>query len=506
MFKLCSLSATLKASLALIALIGVGLILSGCDIKPSEPDVPKYQATPLTLEMVGGPTAEAGVVPFGSVVTFKWKASGGEGSYTFSYQLDGTGFSEWQSTTSVSYTDQAILTEGNHTFEVKVKTSTNPEIEPVQRTFKIGSPGAGDTIPPALSITSPGEGYKVAVGSKVVVAWEVDDQSNSIAVPAGISQIAYALNDTSNWVVREDVPSSVAFKLSTERVHTVYVKAVDHAGNATIAERGIEAKAPTILYVDEDVLEAGYSGDTPALSPSGEFRHDEFYKKNVLAGFAYMEWDIKERGAYPTMEDVPASITTILWVGSGDYQSSSWGWNAGYDYTYSAYQVAADTTGEVVIRPTFLSEWLDAGKKLWIIGENFLEEIDIGFGGTVFPDGFEDLYMHLEADSSYVGVSALDVAPSENVTEAQYPSMFVDNAKWGGEIGDHADWDVDAMPYIDADAEPVYQTPDGDVVGIRYPAGGVDTQFVFMSFPLYYFSASGAATLGQQILGVEFGN
>ena len=505
MFKKCSLSATLKASLALMALIGVGLVLSGCDIKPSEPDVPKYQATPLTLEMVGGPTAEAGVVPFGSVVAFKWKASGGEGSYTFSYQLDGGGFSEWQSTTSVSYADQAILTEGDHTFQVKVKTEKNAETAPVQRAFKIGAPGAGDTLPPTLSITFPWEGYKVAVGSKVVISWQADDRSNSIAVPAGISQIAYALNDTSTWIERTDVPSSVVFKFSTERVHTVYVKAVDNAGNATIATRDVQAKPPTILYVDEDVTEAGYSGETAALAPSGEFGHDGFYKKNVLAGFAYMEWDIEEKG-YPTMEEVPASITTILWVGSGDVQNSSWGWNEGWAYTYSAYQMAADTTGEVTIAPVFLSEWVDAGKKLWIIGESFLEEIDIGFGGAVFPGGFEDLYMRLEADSSYVGIAALDIEPSANVTEAQYPSMFVDNGKWGGAIGDHAEWDVDAMPYIDADAESVYQTPDGDVVGIRYPAGGVDTQFVFMSFPLYYFSVSGAATLGQQILGVEFGN
>jgi hypothetical protein len=100
----------------------------------------------------------------------------------------------------------------------------------------------------------------------------------------------------------------------------------------------------------------------------------------------------------------------------------------------------------------------------------------------------------------------LDIEPSANVTEAQYPSMFVDNGKWGSAIGDHADWDVDTIPYMDADAEAVYQTVDGDIVGIRYPTGGTNTQFVFMGFPLYYFSTSGAATLGQQILGVEFGN
>lgn len=492
-----------KCSLVLMALMGLGLVLSGCDI--TEPEVPKYQAAPLSLEMVGGPTSEAGVVPFGSVVAFKWKAVGGEGSYTYSYRLDGAAFSAWQTATSASFADQAILTSGDHTFDVKVKTEKNAEIAPVRRAFKIGAPGAGDTISPTLVITSPWVGYKIAVGSLVVVAWKADDQSNSIAVPAGISEIPYALNDTSTWTERTDAPSSATFTLDTEKVHTVYVKVVDHAGNATIATMDIEATPPTILYVDEEVTEAGYTAETAALAPSGEFGHDEFYKKYVLAGFAYEEWDIEEKG-YPTMADVPASITTILWVGSGDVANSSWGWNVGYDYTLSAYYAAGDTTGETTINPVFLSEWADAGKKLWLISENFLEEMDPGFGGYIFPDGFEDVYMHMAADSSYGGVAALDIEPGANVTEAQYPSMFVDNGKWGSAIGDHADWDVDTMPYIDADAEAVYQTVDGDVVGIRYPAGGTNTQFVFMSFPLYYFSSSGAATLGQQVLGVEFGN
>ncbi|MFH1008856.1 MAG: hypothetical protein V1800_15380 [Candidatus Latescibacterota bacterium] len=492
-----------KCSLALMALMGVLLLTSGCDI--TKPEVPKYEAVPLSVEMVGGPTTGAGVVPFGSVVAFKWKAVGGEGSYTFSYQLDGGSFSTWRPTTSVSYANQTDLTPGDHTFKVKVMTEVNTETAPVQRAFKIGAQGAGDTLPPTLVITSPGVGYKTAVGSKVVVNWKADDQSNSIAVEAGISLIATALNDTTIWTLRAHAPSSLALTLGKARVHTVYVKAVDNAGNATVATLDIEAKEPTILYVDEEVTEAGYSGETAALAPSGEFSHDEFYKKNVLAGFAYEEWDIQEKG-YPTMATVPASITTILWVGSGDVQNSSWGWNEGWAYTYSAYEMASDTTGLVTIVSVFLSEWVDAGKKLWIVSESFLEEIDIGFGGGIFPNGFEDVYMHLAADSSYVGVSALDIEPSANVTEAQYPSMFVDNGKWGGEIGDHADWDVDAMPFIDADAEAVYETPDGDVVGIRSPIGGTGTQFVFMSFPLYYFSSSGAATLGKQVLGVEFGN
>ena len=171
-----------------------------------------------------------------------------------------------------------------------------------------------------------------------------------------------------------------------------------------------------------------------------------------------------------------------------------------------------DTTGTATVRSTFLSEWLDAGKKLWIISENFLEEIDIGYGGYVLPTGFEDVYMHLAADSSYVGLGSevgeppLDFVPAPHLTEAEYPSLSVDIAKHNGPIGDYGEWDADAMPYIDEDAEAVYETADGEVVGIRYPAGGVDTQFVFMSFPLYYASPTAASILGQQILGVEFGN
>lgn len=499
------------------AVIGIlmgflGWVFGGCDIKPSEPVVPKYTPAPLQVEITGGPRVGK-PVPYGSIVTFRWKASGGSGSYEYSYSLDGGAFSEWSSSTSVSYSDRALLTAGSHTFSVKVRNAdTKEESEPVQQKFDINPMGEGDTLPPTVTFVSPPEGYKTVPGADLVLRWTLDDESNSMVVPAGIKAVYFARNDTSTWpAVWPEAVTSTTLKTPEVGTWTYYVKAIDRGGNATVAERVIEVSEPTILYIDEEVLEAGYSGDTPHLTPAEEFQHDSFYKNYVLDGFAYLEWDVAEKG-YPTMEEIPSSITTIVWVGSGDYQNSSWGWNAGYDYTYSAYQVAKDTTGEATIRPTFLSEWLDAGKKLWIISENFLEEIDIGFGGYVFPNGFEDVYMHLAADSSYVGLGSdageapLDIAPTSHVTEAEYPSLSVDIAKHNGAIGDGAGWDVDAMPYIDEDTEAVYQTPEGDVVGIRYPAGGTDTQFVFMSFPLYYFSPTAAARLGQHILGAEFGN
>jgi len=484
----------LEIKIGIVALFLGALLWSGCsELEPTEPEVPEYEPSPLSLEITGGPTADS-PVPYGSVVTLRWKASGGKGSYLYSYRLGTEGdFSPWSSSTSVSYATVDIG-PGDHNFYVKVKTDKDPETQPIEHAFKVSEP---ETTPPEVEITYPWAGYKAATGSDILVNWTVTPKSQ----PLGIAGTAVAVDDTAGWTFDPGTPMSKVLTGFSDGTHTIYVGAKDLNGNVGIATVQVEIMPPTILYIDEEVLDAGYSKDTAHLTPGGELMHDSFYEKFVFDGFAYEEWDIAEKG-YPEMDQIPSSITTIVWVGSGDYQNSSWGWNIGWEYTWSIY----DTTYSPRPAPNFFTEAQDAGINIWLIGENFLEEVDIGFGGYILPEGFEDVYLHLIADSTYGGTVALDVSPTDNVVGV-YPAMSVDNAKWGHAIGDGGgpEWDVDVLP-PDEDAEPIYQNEEGEVIGIRWPAGGTDTKFVFTAFPLYYFPGGAVSTLAKQILGTEFGN
>ena len=129
----------------------------------------------LSLEITGGPTADS-PVPYGSVVTLRWKASGGKGSYLYSYRLGTEGdFSPWSSSTSVSYATVDIG-PGDHNFYVKVKTDKDPETQPIEHAFKVSEP---ETTPPEVEITYPWAGYKAATGSDILVNWTVTPMFNA---------------------------------------------------------------------------------------------------------------------------------------------------------------------------------------------------------------------------------------------------------------------------------------------------------------------------------------
>ena len=153
--------------ISLMALFFGALLWSGCsELEPTEPDVPRYEPSPLSIEMAGGPTTDS-PVPYGSVVTFRWKASGGQGSYQYSYKLDGGVDSPWSSSTSVSYAT-ADVGSGDHKFYVKVKTDKDAETQPQERAFKVAE---ADAIPPQVEITYPWPGYEAATGSDILVSW-----------------------------------------------------------------------------------------------------------------------------------------------------------------------------------------------------------------------------------------------------------------------------------------------------------------------------------------------
>jgi len=508
----------LRPALGLL-LASAMLTAFGCADKPT---VPTQVEGPLDISIVAGPDASSAVT-YGSKVTFKWQASGGSGNYTYKYSLDGGNMIDVAAgQTSVILSDPAVLTPGTHTFDIQVISGGNTES--LSRSFLVGALGTGDTVPPTVTVVYPPVGYKAAPGSSLQFAWTVSDESNSTQahVQAGVAAVGWAVDDTTSattWTPSAAIPLAGFGDNLAAGTHTLFVKAVDNSGNVTVAEYEVDIIEPTILVVNEIVNGPGYSGAELPLSQSEAFARARYFDQ-LFSGYSWAEWAIPSGSFnYPTTADIPASVTTIVWVGSGDYQSTSWGWNVGWEYTFGHSQIAVNLgyITEKYDAPNVLTDWVDSGGKLWITGENWLDES--GVFGVAEEGSFEYDYLGMVKDSATTPAHA-EVIYDFAAELPGWPALASDIAKLPGGLGDYGGWMCDYQPYLQDGVQPLYrvsgyQTPDGDAGAppeddwyaawiVNDDAG--NPQVVFMGFDIYYFSVEAGEGVAKKILTDLFGN
>ncbi len=522
----------LRSALGTLLVGAMLLTAAGCGDSP-EPTA--YTAGTLDVSMVAGPDASRAVA-HGSKVTFRWQPMGGSGEYLYEYSIDGGAVQALPAgQTSLIITDTAILTTGNHTLSLTVKDANNATAtKTITRAFVISAPGTNDTLPPEVEFTYPSTGYKTAPGSTVRFEWTVDDESNATeaGVLAGVAAIGYALNDTAaaaTWAPSADIVLAAAVDNVPLGTHTFYVKAVDNSGNVTVATSVFDVIAPTIFIIDEASLEPGYDGDVALLSASRKFQRNTF-RNSIFDGYSYEVWDATGAN-HPTTADVPASVETIVWLGSGDFQNTSWGWYWGYEYSFGHSDLSV-SLGYIPAKydaPNIITDAIDAGKNVWVVSENWLNEL--AWEGVAHAGSMEYDYLGFPLDApttgaywSYYDVNAVvfDLAQSGTWTDIEWPSLSTDIGKVDYGIGDYYDWSVDALYELRADVLPIYEVtgmetnegPIGPVpagegpyyVGWTVLDGTGDPQVVMMTFDLYYFSLESATKVTQNVLSGLFGH
>lgn len=146
--------------------------------------------------------------------TFSGSDSGSAG-LTYSYQIDGAGWSTYSGTTSASYTG---LAQGAHTFEVKAKDlAGNEDSMSATRSFTV------DSLPPDTSITSGPDG--LINSNSATFNFTGNDGSGS----GGLSY-SYKL-DTGGWSSYSPTTSVTFNNNLLQGLHVFEVKAKDAAGN-----------------------------------------------------------------------------------------------------------------------------------------------------------------------------------------------------------------------------------------------------------------------------------
>jgi hypothetical protein len=495
----------LRSAFGMLLAGALALTVVGC---ATDPDIPEHLPTALGISIIAGPDSTLAVA-HGSKVTFKWQPVGGSGAYTFKYKIDsGTEVAVTAGQTSIILSDVAILTTGIHKLTVTVtdaNDATKTKLD--ERMFVIGAPGTGDTAAPTIEVTYPPVGYVTAPGSWVRFEWTVSDLSNATeaGVVAGVDSVGWAVDDA-NPVVDANILLTGGVADVTLGTHTLYVKAVDASGNSTVLSYDFDVIAPTVFIVDETVDGPGYSAGNTSLTSGGEFQRDQFRAK-MFDGYSYTVWDVVEQGAFPITTDIPASAQALVWFGSGDVQNSSWGWNVGYEYSYQ-------------YNPNIITEAVDNGLKVWIMGENWLEEI--GWSGQALDSTIEYDYLGFPLDSATTGVywveedvnaTIFDLESADDVTGISWPGLASDIAKLDAGLGDFGNWSADAITMLRSDVTPIYKVKNMSDGSAATPAAqddwyiawsvddsAGDPQVVMMTFDLYYFSQSNAVTVANNIM------
>ncbi|MBI5100002.1 MAG: thrombospondin type 3 repeat-containing protein [Nitrospirae bacterium] len=201
-------------------------------------------------------------------ITFNWSGSDNRGGgLTYSYQIDGSEWSSFDSSTSATLN----LSDGAHTFSVKARdVSGNEDATPATRSFTV------DTTPP-----SPASNFNAtAISTGIRLSWShspsTDIKSYKIYWDNGTGVINYsAPHFTLNYPA-----NTLTVSFQTEGTYKFGLKAIDRAGNeesntdviVTITVSGFNVTVSTqnITYDrGQDVLVSGtvilYDG-SPALS------------------------------------------------------------------------------------------------------------------------------------------------------------------------------------------------------------------------------------------------
>lgn len=434
----------------------------------------------MMVEIIAGPGA-AGVVTISNNAnfTFEWRALGAGSNVSFDVQLSGVDASPINTNeTSKSYPGQP---EGSYTFTVTAKSGSKTANDHVDFNVgaNIGSPqvvisGARGSA----STGGSGETPVYAPGQTAFFHWTSEDPDRFGQITGFRWKIAdsESFNDFS-------LASVAGFNVpSTPATYTFTLEAKDNTEAVSTTTIGYEVKEPTILIVD----------DKPQANVLDEIDEDNFYAK-IFEGYAYTTWDISEKGSAPTAVDLAAYKIAVVYSGSG---SALWR-GIGSDYPESSVPLA---------------DFVDGGGKIWVMGQGIMEDIDRGHDNPPDASEFEAKYLHL---ASATGDTLID--PTLKWARAgdfsgDLKFSFADNV-----IGDPVNFPRITMNVQSGDVEKIFagdgaeiiyggKSGLGDVlgdVGLRFPAGGTNTQVVFLTFPLFETASVKASLLNTRALAQE---
>jgi len=128
---------------------------------PLDPNNPIYVGP--SIETVSGPSE--GEVITNTSVTFTWE--GNETAVEFSYSFDGSGWSEWSQSYSMS---MEYLDEGNHSFQVKARSiNADVQLVPTSIDFIVNAvSGPSAIVYPYLQHASPGDTLEFEIRAEEV--------------------------------------------------------------------------------------------------------------------------------------------------------------------------------------------------------------------------------------------------------------------------------------------------------------------------------------------------
>jgi hypothetical protein len=433
----------------------------------------------LVVEMIGGPENGSTILN-NARFTFEWRARGGAGNVSFEIQLAGVDAQPISTTaTSKTYSGQP---EGNYTFTVTAKAGS--ESATSSRTFKVGA----NLGPPQVVITGP-RGSASTGGSGVVPAY----------APGATAFFRWTGQDVDRfgevtgyrWRIADGEPFA-EFTLanvagfttpSAPGTYTFTLEAKDNAGAVSTTTFTYEVKLPAILIVD----------DKPQASGVNEVEEDAFYAA-LFEGFTFANWDVSQRGT-PAAADL-ASFAIVVVYSAGN--SALWK-KIGADYPEMSVPLA---------------EFVNGGGKLWVMGQEIIEDIAQANNHANPPGAseFEAVFLHFALATGDSATDAVRKWDRAGAASGDSKFSFADDRLGKPTIFpriaiDVQSGDVDKIVPGDG-AEIIYGGTDGlgnfvGDVALRFPAGGANTQVVFQAFPLFENATVKASLIDSRTLAQE---
>lgn len=315
----------------------LAIIFSGCSTEKPWATNPN---APLVVTLISGPSDSLSV-PIGSVITFTWTYSGGQGTIQYQYKLDA---GDWSSLSKDAVNTIRDLALGAHNFSVRAIDAVNATSEITATFVVIPEPNTNPTV----AITGgPAENSFVATGGIISFSWEGDDATS------GQDYLLYQYSFagvTSDWVPAR----TVSFNNVVAANPAIFtVKAKDLIGNESIPDSvSFIIHDATILYVD-DYLWLDSFGNTDEAKE----REQKGFYRDALTGYAFAEWDIAAQGM-PDSSYI-TNFSTVIFASDSNVGDASTTW--WYD--------VGDVDGGV------LRYYMEHGGHLLAIGANILQWI-----------------------------------------------------------------------------------------------------------------------------------